>query len=97
MQGSVVRLEAEGVNTGKISDSLCRAKMAASEDRTVTKPLKPLRTEADYQAALVEYEAYFDSEPEAGSEDGDHFKRLGAALALYESSSRQHSGGGENA
>ncbi|MGR4865536.1 hypothetical protein [Caulobacter sp. LARHSG274] len=43
-----------------------------------------IRDEADYLAALAVYEAYFDNEPPAGSEDGDRFERLGLLLAEYE-------------
>lgn len=43
-----------------------------------------LRNEADYQAALAVYEAYFDNEPELGSNDGDHFELLGLLIAKYE-------------
>jgi antitoxin component HigA of HigAB toxin-antitoxin module len=43
-----------------------------------------LRDEADYQAALAAYEAYFDDEPEPGSEVGDRFELLGLLLAKYE-------------
>lgn len=43
-----------------------------------------LRDEADYQAALAAYEAYFDNEPEPGGHAGDHFELLGLLLAKYE-------------
>ncbi len=43
-----------------------------------------LRDEADYQAAKAAYEAYFDDEPEPGSEAGDRFELLGLLLAKYE-------------
>lgn len=43
-----------------------------------------IRDEADHLAALAVYEAYFDNEPQAGSEDGDRFERLGLLLAEYE-------------
>lgn len=43
-----------------------------------------LRDEADYQAALADYELYFDDEPETGSEAADHFTLLGLLLARYE-------------
>ncbi|MBA4001648.1 MAG: hypothetical protein C0461_13760 [Brevundimonas sp.] len=54
------------------------------EEWVVTKPLEPLLTEADYQAVLKEYEAFFDNEPQLGSEEGEYFQHLGAALARYE-------------
>ena len=43
-----------------------------------------LRDESDYQAAKAAYEAYFDDEPEPGSEAGDRFELLGLLLAKYE-------------
>ena len=43
-----------------------------------------LRDEADYQAALAAYEAYFDSEPAPGTPEADHFELLGLLLAKYE-------------
>lgn len=43
-----------------------------------------LRDEADYQAALAAYEAYFNDEPEPGGEAGDRFELLGLLLAKYE-------------
>lgn len=43
-----------------------------------------LRDEADYQAALQAYEAFFDDEPAPGSEAGDRFELLGLLLAKYE-------------
>lgn len=43
-----------------------------------------IRDEAGYATAMAEFEAYFDNEPEAGSEDGDRFERLGLLLAKYE-------------
>ena len=46
--------------------------------------LRPLRTEADFETALAEYERYFDHEPEPGSEAADRFELLGVLLARYE-------------
>ena len=46
--------------------------------------VRPLRTEADYEAALKQYEGYFDKEPELGSPEGDHFELLGLVIAKYE-------------
>ena len=43
-----------------------------------------IRDEAAYAEALVEFEAYFDSEPEAGGDAGDRFELLGLLLAKYE-------------
>ena len=43
-----------------------------------------IRDEAGYAEALAAFEAYFDNEPEAGSEDRDRFEMLGLLLAKYE-------------
>ena len=43
-----------------------------------------IRDEAGYAAALAEYEAFFDREPETGTEAGDRFELLGLLLAKYE-------------
>ncbi len=43
-----------------------------------------LRTEEDFEAALAEYEGYFDHEPETGTEAADRFELLGVLLAKYE-------------
>jgi HTH-type transcriptional regulator/antitoxin HigA len=47
--------------------------------------LKPIRTEADYQAALAEIEPYFDTEPAPGSEESDRFEILALLIENYES------------
>ena len=43
-----------------------------------------IRDEAGYAEALADFEAYFDKEPAAGSDDGDRFELLGLLLAKYE-------------
>jgi HTH-type transcriptional regulator/antitoxin HigA len=43
-----------------------------------------IRDEAGYAEALAAFEAYFDNEPEIGSDDGDRFELLGLLLAKYE-------------
>jgi antitoxin component HigA of HigAB toxin-antitoxin module len=43
-----------------------------------------IRNEAEYAAALAQFEAYFDNEPQAGSVDGGLFELLGLLLAKYE-------------
>ena len=48
---------------------------------------QPIRTEADYDAALKEIELYFDREPELGSPESDRFDVLAALVAAYE---REH-------
>ncbi|MGZ8363284.1 MAG: helix-turn-helix domain-containing protein [Caulobacteraceae bacterium] len=47
-------------------------------------PIRVIRTQANYDAALAEYESYFDAEPEVGSPAGDRFEILGLLLAKYE-------------
>jgi antitoxin component HigA of HigAB toxin-antitoxin module len=46
--------------------------------------LSIIRDEAAYSEALVEFEAFFDNEPEAGSDAGDRFELLGLLLTKYE-------------
>ena len=46
--------------------------------------IKPVRTEADYKAALREVSAYFDSEPEPDTPDGDRFEILLTLVEAYE-------------
>ena len=43
-----------------------------------------IRSDAEYEAAITEYEGYFDKEPEPGSPEGDRFEMLGLLLAKYE-------------
>ena len=47
--------------------------------------IHPIRTKADYKRALREVSAYFDNEPEPGSEDGDRFEILTTLVEAYES------------
>ena len=44
-----------------------------------------IRTKSDYKRALREVSAYFDNEPEPGSEDGDRFEILATLVEAYES------------
>ena len=46
--------------------------------------IRPLRSEADYDAALKAIETYFDAEPQLGSEDADRFDLLSLVIADYE-------------
>ena len=46
--------------------------------------LYPIRTEADYQAALKQVEPYFDHEPEPDSAAGAHFETLITLIDAYE-------------
>ncbi len=46
--------------------------------------MRAIRTEADYDWALSEIEAYFDRQPEPGTAEADRFDVLAALLKLYE-------------
>ena len=47
-------------------------------------PIHPIRTEADYQAALQLVAPYFDHEPELDSDPGAHFEALLTLIEAYE-------------
>ncbi|MBC7635130.1 MAG: XRE family transcriptional regulator [Acetobacteraceae bacterium] len=46
--------------------------------------IRPLRSEADYDAALVAVEDYFEHEPALGSPEADRFDLLALVIADYE-------------
>ncbi|KAF0280929.1 helix-turn-helix domain-containing protein [Spiribacter aquaticus] len=46
--------------------------------------VRPIRTESDYKAVLREVSAYFDNEPEPGTEDGDRFEILLTLVEAHE-------------
>jgi HTH-type transcriptional regulator/antitoxin HigA len=46
--------------------------------------IRPIHTEADYQATLREVSAYFDNEPDPGTSDGDRFEVLLTLVEAYE-------------
>ncbi|WP_298927366.1 transcriptional regulator [uncultured Ramlibacter sp.] len=46
--------------------------------------IRPIRTDADYQAALKAASAYVDQEPAAGSEDADRFELLLTLVQAWE-------------
>lgn len=46
--------------------------------------VRPLHSEADYDAALKEIERYFEAEPEPGTADADRFDLLALVIADYE-------------
>lgn len=46
--------------------------------------IRPIHSESDYRAALSEVSAYFEHEPEPGSDDGDRFEILAALIEAYE-------------
>jgi HTH-type transcriptional regulator/antitoxin HigA len=46
--------------------------------------IRPIRTKADYRAAMREISAYFDHEPKPGTPDGDRFEILLTLAEAYE-------------
>jgi HTH-type transcriptional regulator/antitoxin HigA len=46
--------------------------------------IRPIRTEADYDAAVKEIEQYFENEPEPGTPEADHFDVLSMLIGAYE-------------
>lgn len=46
--------------------------------------IRPIHTEADYQATIREVSAFFDNEPEPNSPDGDRFEILLTLVEAYE-------------
>ena len=48
------------------------------------KAVRPLRTEADYDAALVEIARYFENPPELGTTEADRFDLLATVIEAYE-------------
>lgn len=48
------------------------------------KVIRPLRTEADYEAAVDEVEGYFENEPRAGTSEADRFDLLALVIEDYE-------------
>lgn len=49
--------------------------------------IRPIRNEADYEAAVREIERYFQQEPELGSPEADRFDLLAILIEAYE---REH-------
>ena len=47
-------------------------------------PIHPIRTEADYQAALQLVVPYFENEPEIDSDAGAHFEAMLTLIEAYE-------------
>jgi HTH-type transcriptional regulator / antitoxin HigA len=47
-------------------------------------PIRPLRNEAEYEAALDEIEQYFDHEPKPGTPAADRFDLLARVIEDYE-------------
>src|ERR1700752_2969336 len=48
------------------------------------KIIRPLRSEADYDAALLEIEQHFDNEPKPGTSEADRFDLLALVIEDYE-------------
>jgi HTH-type transcriptional regulator/antitoxin HigA len=48
------------------------------------KMIRPLRSEANYDAALEEIERYFENEPKSGTEEADRFDLLALVIEDYE-------------
>jgi HTH-type transcriptional regulator / antitoxin HigA len=46
--------------------------------------IRPIHNEQDYKAALKEASAYFDNQPEPGTEDGDRFEILITLIEAWE-------------
>ena len=46
--------------------------------------IRPIRTKKDYKVALRDLSAYFDNEPEPGTEEGDRFEILATLVEAYE-------------
>ncbi|MBG9386522.1 helix-turn-helix domain-containing protein [Caenimonas aquaedulcis] len=46
--------------------------------------VRPIHTDADYRAALKAASAFFDREPEPGSEEGDRFEILVTLIQAWE-------------
>ena len=51
---------------------------------TAKKPIRPLRNEAEYKAALAEIERYFEREPKPGTPAADRFDLLALVIEDYE-------------
>ena len=47
-------------------------------------PIRPIRTDADYRAALALVALYFDNEPEIDSDAGAHFEAMLTLIEAYE-------------
>jgi HTH-type transcriptional regulator/antitoxin HigA len=60
-------------------------KKAAAKKSAHKGPTRPLRSEADYVAALAKIEHYFDSEPRLGTSAADRFDLLALLIEDYES------------
>ena len=48
------------------------------------KAIRPIRSEADYDAALADIESYFDNEPKRDTSEADRFDLLARVIEDYE-------------
>jgi len=46
--------------------------------------IRPIRTKKDYKVALRDLSAYFDNEPDPGTDEGDRFEVLATLVEAYE-------------
>jgi HTH-type transcriptional regulator / antitoxin HigA len=60
------------------------AKRTAAKKLSRKGPVRPLRSEADYDTALAEIERYFDIEPKLGTAAADRFDLLALLIEDYE-------------
>jgi len=58
--------------------------MTSADTQQDIHTVRPIRTPADYEAALALAEPYFDSDPEPDSAEGAHFEALIALIMAYE-------------
>ena len=52
--------------------------------KVANNPIRPLRNETDYEAALDAIERYFDNEPKPGTPDADRFDLLALVIEDHE-------------
>jgi HTH-type transcriptional regulator / antitoxin HigA len=60
------------------------AKIGTARNCRYKRQIRPLRSEADYDAALAEIECYFDREPMPGTRAADRFDLLALVIEDYE-------------
>ena len=53
------------------------------------KMIRPLRSEADYDAALKEIEEYFENKPKPSTPEADRFDLLGVGVRLVRGADRR--------
>jgi HTH-type transcriptional regulator/antitoxin HigA len=60
------------------------ARLKKAKATAAKKPIRPLRSEADYESALDAIEGYFDKEPKPGTPEADRFDLLALVIEDYE-------------